>query len=192
MLSIRNKKQRSKNTKWIVISASALIAIVAAAAYIFVAKPFDKKLDTTGETRPANSVDYGPPTDAQKQAGDAKKDEIIKQAEDGGANQNKGKLEVTISRVGQANMGGSTAGQAVNVRVLVTGASSGECTFTFSKDGQSDVARTAPIAYQATTATCGVDIPASDFGVSGNWKMVVKAVNGTSEGSAEQAVEVAK
>jgi len=173
-----------------------IVLTAIAVAYFFIAKPFNKSVTDTGTTRPANSVDYGPPSDEQKAASDAQKEQIIKQNEQGlptgEPQQNSSTLTVTVSRAGQASANGSTAGQAVNVRVLVTGVSSGECTFTFSKNGQNNVIKTAPISYQATNSTCGTDIPASDFGASGDWKLVAKAVNGVSEGSAEQTVGVAK
>ncbi len=169
-----------------------IIALAAiAVAYLLIAKPFNRNLTDTGTTRPANSVDYGPPSDEQKAAGDVQKEEIIKQSEQGtpsgGSQQNSSTLTVTISRAGQAG-----AGQAVNVRVFVTGVGSGECTFTFSKQGQNSVIKTAPVSYEATNATCAADIPASDFGSSGDWKLTAKAVNSVSEASAEQTVGVTK
>lgn len=192
MLSLRkNKKTVSK--KWILAVVAALIVIGGAVAY-FIWSKHTSSTATTGKTRPANSIDYGPPSDAQKQAGEAQKNAIINQQNSGNQGQptgepqqNTSNFTITVTRAGQID-----ASQPVSVRVLVTGVSTGTCTFTFSQSGQANVVKTGDISYQATTASCGVDVPPSDFSAAGDWQLAVKATSGSAQATANQTVTVKK
>lgn len=187
MLSIQNKKN-PKNKKLILVIAIVAIVILAVIAYIITFKPFSAPQSNDGSTRPANSVDYGPPTANQLKAAEEQKNEILQQNNVEKKEVNSSALGVEVSRADQAS-----AGLDVEVRVLISGTKTGECMFMFTQNGQPSVQKTSSITYEATTSTCKTDIPSEHFSKNGDWKLTVKAVSGSSQGQApEQVVMVVK
>lgn len=80
---------------------------------------------------------------------------------------------VTISRVGQ-----STGSTTISLRTIVNGISNGSCLVVFSKAGQPSVQQTFAIVSNANYYSCGVvDIPVSQFSVSGAWSVSVHVVD---------------
>lgn len=188
MLSIMKMKQKKLNKKFIIILFAVALLIVAI-FWLLINKPFAQHTTSTGSAKPANSVDYGPPTAAQQQQNQQQKQDIIDQNKNGNnpgvstgePQQNSSTLTATISRAGQ-----SGPGQPVSVRILVTGTRSGTCNLTFSRSGFSDIVKTSTIVYQATTSTCSSDVPTSDFPASGDWKLVAEAVDGSSKANSQE------
>lgn len=80
----------------------------------------------------------------------------------------------TISRVGQS------AG-TISLRTVVNGINSGNCIVVFSKTGQPDVQQTVAVITNASYYSCaGVDVPVSQFSVSGMWNVSVHVVDSQS------------
>lgn len=128
----------------------------------------------TSLTRKVNDVDYSPPTDQDKNAQEQQKDSIIQQAT--GSAGSAANLSVSISRVSQAG-----AGQPLIIHTVVSGASTGTCDVTLSKDGQADVVKSFPVTVEATYSTCSnAQIAASDIPADGTWKLQVTVVSGAS------------
>lgn len=186
MMRIKHKKSINKK---IVIVGLGIVAL-AVGAYFWFWNPFARHA-STAETATADAINYDPPTEAQKNAAAAQKDEIISQDNKGlptGEPQQPSQdFALTVSLANQAD-----AGQPVNLRVLVTGVSSGTCTFSFTKDGQTVVA-SGDIVFEATSSSCRADVPAAEFNQSGNWKLAVKATSGSKQATAtDQNVSVIK
>lgn len=138
----------------------------------------NRSVGSTTEVRPQNSVDYNPPTTTEQQQKEDTKTDVIKRSEQIKDSENtqpstSANISVTLSR---ANQGGN--GLPLNIRTIIVGATSGNCTVTLTRSGQPTVAKTFPITTQATYSTCQqADIPAADFSVGGEWQLSVTASN---------------
>lgn len=78
-------------------------------------------------------------------------------------------LGVVINRITQSN-----PGNPISVRATVSGTTVGTCTVTFSKSGQTDVAKTFDVEYLASAVSCGAaDVDANTLPVDGLWNVKV-------------------
>lgn len=170
------KLPKTKN-KILPLVAAAAVVVLAAGAYLwFKSTSSHNNASPTsqpGATRKVNDVNYSPPTDQDKKQQDQQKQDIINQATNpstGGATD----VTVSISRASQAD-----AGQPLVVRTIVSGAASGTCQVTLTKEGQSSIVKSFTITTEATYSTCAnAQIAASDIPVSGQWTVQVVAKSG--------------
>ena len=175
----KTKKKQSKFPKKPIIIIATLLVVGGVAAYlIYRAERANRVANETplaaqvSSTRPQNSVNYNPPTPEQQQQQQDTKTQVITQ--DTQPSVPASSISVTISRADQG-----TAGLPLNVRTIITGASSGTCTVTLTKSGQPTVTKTFSVVAQTNYYTCDqADIPAADFSVSGDWALSV-AVSGS-------------
>lgn len=184
---MRSITQR-KNKKPIILATSAALVLVGGAiAFLAIARPFDKAVPAETVTRPANDVDYGPPTESELKAAADQKDDIIKAAT-GGSNVTTD-ITASISRADQAS-----AGQPLNIRVQIQGATTGDCHIKLTRAGQSTIEKTFQVVFEATNSRClAADVPASDFGQSGEWNLEVYIESGSKQSkTVEQSVTVTK
>lgn len=165
-----NKPPRSKVP---FIIAGVFIALAIAGGG-FAWSQFSKQDAKPDNTKPINTVDYGPATEDQKQEGqDIKKESIDRNAQDETPEPSTPKtLGLTLNHLRQVE-------QAVLIRSIVTGTTSGTCEATFSRSGQTNVTKTIPISVEATTATCNADLTANDFPAGGEWKLSLVAKTGS-------------
>lgn len=97
-------------------------------------------------------------------------------------------LLATIVRAQQMN-----ANNIVSIRTLVQGTTTGHCIVQLKNSNQHTIERTPTIAFEATTASCAVDIPINEFSTGGNWQLSVTAKNGnTTSAVATQTVVITK
>lgn len=130
---------------------------------------------TSSEAREVNDVDYSPPTDEDKKEQNQQKEDIIDKATGGSTSTSD--INVSISRASQAG-----PGQALAIRTIVTGASTGSCDVTLTKEGRNTIAKSFSITTEATYSTCkDAQIAADDIAVSGTWQLQVVARNGSSK-----------
>lgn len=132
------------------------------------------------DIRPQNTVDYTAPSSTEQQQKEGTKTEVInknEQTKDGqSTTSTNSNIVATLSR---ANQGGS--GLPLNIRTIITGASSGSCAITLTRNGQPTINKTFPIVSDATYATCQqADIPAAEFSVGGEWQLSIVATSGNS------------
>lgn len=175
--------------------------------------------------QPAGGINYSPPTNTEKQAGDQQKQaDINRQSLDNqatssnsnasqtspGANnvtgspssnpasttnnqtantQPSGNITVSIARASQAG-----AGQPLNIRAIISGASSGECDIALTKEGQPSINKTFAVIFQATSSTCqDANIDASTFLVGGEWNLQIFVKNNSSKSApVSQVVNIIK
>ncbi len=185
---MRSITQRKNKKPIILATSAALILVGGAIAYIAIAHPFDNRVpaDTSG-ARPANDVDYGPPTEADLKAAADQKDEIIKAATGG----NNISTDIVVSIVGASQTGN---GQPLNIRAQIQGATIGSCHVKLTRSGQPTVEKTFQVTFEATSSRClDADVPASDFSQSGEWKLEVYVEsNSKQSATVEQVVTVTK
>lgn len=159
-----NPKKRPFPKKFIIVFAVAALAVGGWVAITFFKSNTSNQQNATSiplDNRPPNTVDYGPPTDKEKQAGDdIKKNTPAPQD-----------LSITITRAGQLD-------QTVSVRSFVTGVASGECQATFKKQGQPDIVKDFPMGVDVSSATCNYDISAQEFSQAGDWQLQLIAKQG--------------
>lgn len=182
-------KPKTKNLKLIlVLVPSVLVVGVAGLAFLIYVKNKEVNHDqSTVDDRPANSVDYGPPTTAEVRDAQRQKDERVKQAED--AKDQDSSIVVGIVRADQVS-----AGQSLNVRANITGVQQGTCEVSLTKDGAVSIVKTFEVFFEATQSRCvAADVPAADFSVSGEWdlKLIVKSGDRQSK-PVTQKVEIKK
>src|SRR5690606_16914723 len=80
-------------------------------------------------SRPMNDIDYSEATDEEKQAVEEHKQAISKEQEkEGQSDSGPTSINLTIIRASQAG-----AGQPLNIRTLISGATSGTCEVTLTK-----------------------------------------------------------
>ncbi|HWZ66048.1 MAG TPA: hypothetical protein VNX65_04660 [Patescibacteria group bacterium] len=196
---MRLSKQKSKRP----FLAVLLIAVVLIVVYFLIWKlatnkpnqPSQQPVSQSGSG--SSQINYSPLTDAEKQARDQQKQDIIKQqsasssaaAPSTTSTTPAQTIVATISRASQP-----ASGQPLAVRVNIAGLTSGECDIALSKDGQPTVNKVFPIAFQATTSGCqGSDIAASEFSVSGDWSLQVIAKNGSNQSTpVNQTITISK
>ncbi len=189
------KLLKRKNKKLFIISvAAASLLLAGGVGYTLMHKTPGNENTRPGSgqansPRPVNSVDYSAPSDSDKKAQDAQKDQIIKQQGQNSGTPTNSNLSVSISRASQAG-----AGQALNIRTIITGLTSGICQVTLTQPGQTTISKSYNISYQATYAACQeADIPASDFPVGSDWTLQIVAKNDSSQSPpASQTVSIKK
>jgi hypothetical protein len=133
-----------------------------------------------------NTIDYGPPTDEQKQAGERTKQQNLQQSTK--SNTPLGSTTITIARLGQVS-----PGENVNLRAILTNnVSGGQCVVTFTKVGYPPVTQTVEITTDPSDYSCEpIDISPNQFGNGGTWEATVyvqqngSIVSNKATGSAE-------
>jgi hypothetical protein len=178
----------SHKKRRLLIGVLCLLLIVGGglSAYAFT-KTAKKHTDTASSSKKVNTVDYGPPTKEQVDAGDSTVDPeqsttdrpLPPTPQPGG----KSIVEVAISSTHQAE---STFQVSTLISHLVN---SGTCTLVLAK-GTTTITKTAGVQPLASTSTCkGFSIPTSELS-AGKWTASLTFENDTLTGSTEQTVEV--
>jgi hypothetical protein len=173
------QKQTSKKKKLIIISAIAFLLVGGGTGYALYAAAKNK----TDAPRGMNDVDYSPATDIEKQESEQHKADTAPadQKPDTPTESNTAPspqaqtISVTLVGVTQ-----SEASKPVVIRANIEGTSAGTCEAVFKRTGQTDVTKTFPILFEATTARCqSAEIPSSEFSASGTWDLTLTAKNGS-------------
>jgi hypothetical protein len=122
-------------------------------------------------------VNYGPPTDEEKNAGDQQKDINLQKEEDI-------KNAPTLSQAHVFVVDASQYDSTVEVRAFISNAieDGGTCTVEFSKEGDS-FSRSSTAFKDATTTQCGaITLSRSSFSSAGNWQVRVSYRSATLSG----------
>lgn len=187
---MRSINQRKNKKPIILIASVALVIAASGLAYLAIARPFSKQAAPVTADKPVNTVDYGPPSQQELKTQDDKKNDVLKSADAAsGQVATTSDIAVSIVRVSQ-----ETAGQPLNIRVQIDGATTGSCQVTLTKAGQSTISKTFPVVFEATSSRCqDSDIPIADFGQGGEWQLRVIVVKDSHQSKpAEQSVTVDK
>lgn len=180
----------SKKTKIVIIVV--LVALVATSSFFIWRKKYStsatKPSSTTGKV---NTVNYEPPTEAQKKDGEnTSKGSGSSGGDSGGSSSTTPTGTITISRVNQV-----VASGVISLRTIIDGVKTGNCAVSFSLSGQPTIQKTVAVAYNANYYSCNVDVPLSEFGASGNWSVSVHTIDSAGASTSNTAtsnVEVQK
>ncbi len=171
-----NQKRRPRfKPLHIAAAAGIILAIAAAVTAYFLLKPSAQKPETN-QPNPIDTVNYDPPAEEDKQEATQNKIETTNPKPDDPTPTSPPEsqsLTVTISRAGQLGKG-----QPLEIRTQIDGTTSGTCYVQLTRDGQTIVTASFSIAFEATSAICRGDIPANQFGASGDWQLTISAKNG--------------
>lgn len=166
-------KQKNKKPYKLIALVVVIAVLLAGGLYVALARPFtaqNSPATTPQVTRPVNSIDYGPPTNQDQKDADAAKQQAITQQQNP---QPSSAISVTIARAGQAS-----AGQPLNIRTNVNGATSGSCNATLTNAGQTATG-SGTIATSGSAYICSIDIPVASFASSGQWQLSVTITSGS-------------
>lgn len=168
--------QKRSHTKRNILLAS-LVGILLIGGGFFVWQARQKPAAMAAETpsQSMNDINYNPPTNEEKEATEERKDEIIKEQEKEREEKetppSTNNITVTIVR---PSPGQTTQGEALNIRTVIDGTSSGTCNISLTKTGQPTITKTFPVVFDVSSATCeNADIPLSDFGEEGEWQLSI-------------------
>jgi len=80
----------------------------------------------------------------------------------------------------------------VYLRAITDGATTGQCTATFTL-GSNKIVKTAPLTAQANYGICqGFNVAKDEFSVGGTWKVVLSIAAASLTGTKEGSVQVTK
>lgn len=156
----QNIKQKRFSLSWPKAVGLGVVVLVLAAAVWFVWIRGDSPDTSLTSRLQDGSINYDPPTKAEKKEAERQKEAIIEEEEAPPTDQS---LSITVVRTFQ-DPGG------VNIRTIVGGTTSGQCHIELSKSGQSTIVKTFPVVFEATSATCqNTPIAVGEFAVGGTW-----------------------
>lgn len=162
----------------IIVSIIAILAIGGWFSWKRYSPTTDQKSRSTANTsNKINSVNYDPPTTAQKTAGEAAKVGAQRSSTvpNSSITLQDQKGTVNISRAIQTNYNGVAM---VSLRTTVTGLTTGTCTATFSRTGQNSIEQKTDVISSANYYSCApVDVAVSSFSESGAWNVKVAVTN---------------
>lgn len=187
-MKIKNKKS-TKMRAVIYIAVPLLLLFVAAAAWYFLGHgllgPAINPEQSNTQHPEVNKIDYSPAKESDKVAEGNAKEQLA--TSDTDSSTNDGALAVTITTAQQHE-------DTILIRTIIDGTTSGTCTLTASKTGQTSLTRSAPIAAQGHYALCqGFNIAAADFPAPGTWTIQISASTANGSTSSKSiTVEVQK
>lgn len=152
---------KPKTTKILIVSL-LVVAIGGFAHFIL-----NKKDTNTDNQQPTQIINYNPPTDQEKQAGDDVKKSLAESENNQSNNGSSSSVDVLITDASQY-------GNAIEVRAFVPNYfKDGTCTVVFTK-GTDKIEKITPAYRDSSTTVCtNPKIDRGEFPVSGDWKVVV-------------------
>ena len=178
---INRPPNRKPSKKTLLLVGLAVILVCGGAASAYAIKKSRNSV-TPMATGDENEINYGPPTDEEKKAGDDQKDKNI--AEEEKRNQPTTGLKNVAVFVTDADQ----YEDVVEVRSFIPDHyEDGDCTITFTK-GSDVVSKTTSAYRDASTTICTNPLfERSEFSSAGNWSLVVtyKAAGATGKSEAK-------
>jgi hypothetical protein len=163
-----------------------LVAILATGGYLLLNKKDDKTAKTSSDDtqQTEDYINYNPPTDEEKAAGDAAKANLDTQSSNQNGSPN-GNATVIITDAAQYD-------DVIEVRSFISNHyEDGTCTITFTL-GQKTVTKETPAYKDISTTICTNPLfQRSEFSVAGQWQMTVSYKStGASGSSAPRVVTI--
>ena len=178
---IKNKK------KLLVLSLVLIIALVGGIS-AFLIQRHNSSADIPDGIAGRSKINYDPPTDEEKAAGDVQKEQTIKQKQidDEQAQNTNATIIITDSSY-------YTDDNVVEVRAYASNIfeDGGTCTATFTQTGQTTVTKTSQAFKDATSTQCGaINVPRTQFPAAGTWNVTVSYTSSTSKGQQAATVKL--
>lgn len=186
----RVKQKRSRKAPLIIVIAVLVIALGIGFYFWKIKKsPAESANIGISKSGTGGSINYNPPSEDEKNTSEQQKDDIInEETKDPSKPPIDSNLAVTISRANQLGKG-----EPLQVRTVVSGTSSGTCTLTLSKTGQTTITKTIQVTPDATYVTCNANIPASEFSADGEWNLEINVKHNNAVSlAASQKVSISK
>lgn len=196
------KIPEQKQKKWLrpktIIILALLLLLLISGAFLVYNKYYAPQDAPT--TRPNNTVDYNPPTEAEKKEALEKKKEIIEgdnppattptaPSSPSTPAPTKKDTGVVISQASQNSDGGPLEIKAFATQKEETGT----CTVTLTKAGATTVTKQASSAILSSYNVCqGFTINASEFSTAGDWSLQLQFESTNYKGSVTQTVTIKK
>lgn len=171
-----------KNMKKKLLITLILIALIALGAFLVLGtKKNSITPSNSGEPREVNSVDYGGPTELEKQAGDSQKENNVdRDTIDKGPRPSTAEIIIVDS---------SQYDSTFEIRSYISNIfeDGGSCTVTLTKANNPTISRTGPATSSATNTQCPkTNIPVSEFTSKGEWQLVITYSSASATGSTPQ------
>lgn len=183
---IANKKRLNRKRAIILMTVLILVLLAAIGAQAYRSRSTNQSTDND---TPAETINYGPATEEEKNQTEQHKDDITKQQEEE-QNQNPtdNKIAVTPIITDASQYGDKVEVRAYVPAIVETG---GKCTLAF-KHGSNEITRSIDTLAGPQTTQCDtVTVPVSEFPSKGTWTLTVSYSSDASAGiSAAQNVEV--
>ncbi|MCA9328256.1 hypothetical protein KC959_00650 [Candidatus Saccharibacteria bacterium] len=175
-----NKKNKKK-LFLVVVSFSVLIISMLALEYLHVTDFYQKKPSANEAITPTiNSVNYQPPTEQERQAGDTKKSEIIEQE----STQKPSTANIVLVDAAQYD-------DMIEVRSFVSNLiEDGVCTYVFTKDSYKLTKQTNAVADASSTPCINLSVPRSEFLTSGSWELSITFEGTSAQGILNSTLEI--
>ena len=188
MVMLRSKK--TKRSKRALILAIVMVGIVAVAGGIMLWQHHKPSKPTVANKPIAlpSTVNYGPPTQAEKQESQQNKDSIVQEQQSPTpvpSPTNPKSVTPVITRVTQS-------GDTVSVAAYIAGVveSTGSCQLQATHAGSAPVQQTSAGFSDATTTDCTVfSIPRSQFGAAGAWTFTVSYTSPDAQGTSQTVTQ---
>ena len=165
-------------TKAVILFISGLL-ILGSSLYLIKSSDNDQVNSGKDTSRAINDVDYGPPSDEEKNAGDLRKPDNVEQEKiESGAATDTRTAEIVIVDSSQYD-------EVFEIRSFISNVfeDGGVCTATFSRAGSTPVVASSTGTTSATTTQCGkISIPISSFATKGEWQLKLSYSSPTAKG----------
>lgn len=174
----KSRKTRSNLLPLLLLSFLVLLGLGFGYYTLFV-KQKDSNSNPTNEV---NNINYNPPTDEEKQAGDQQKETIVNQEN----NQSELPNEANVVIVDA-----SQYDSKIEVRAFVSNIiEDGTCIIKFTMDSYSLTKEVPAYADASTTPCIAASVDRSEFASVGQWNVVVTYKNSTIMGSAKGIIDI--
>lgn len=169
------------NKKIIIPIAVVLVAVSVGLAYALFNTNNESNLPVSTDSPRTAKINFDPPTEPEKAAGDQQKEVLVKDSE----------ASATAATVANVVIVDSAQyDDTIEIRAFISNVfKDGTCTAVLT-NGQSKVTKTVTALKDATTTRCSaINIPRSEFALAGNWDMKLiyeaEGVSGQAAGKVE-------
>lgn len=178
-----NLKTKQKIGRYLAVGTLLLVVIAAGLLLAFRDSGTQPASKTVSESaKDENSIDFSPATKEDQQTSDALKEEATGPAP---AQNTNSEAQVFISYAAQND-------DTIEVNAYSSRYEDGDCTFTFTKPGQSSIIKKTSATRDASTTICSNPmVNRAEFPVSGPWVVQVRYTAGAKTGiSSTKAIDI--
>lgn len=178
---------RLKNRKKIVVLSLVVVALLVSGLSFMLLQRSNSSVEIPEGIAGRSDIDYSPPTEQEKAAGDTQKDKTIKQQE----------LDSEQTQHSEANVVITDASyypndNTVEVRGYISNIfeDGGTCTATFTQGNQT-ITKTSQAFKDASTTQCGaINTPRGEFPAGGTWNVELSYQSSTANGQQTATVKL--
>jgi len=187
----RNVKARSKKRRQLLPPLALVLVVLLIVGAVVLIHHHRHQVATkqtatsTSSVKPQNTVDYSPATPSDNANNEGRKDstsdtQTLTQSTPSNSAPTD-TVDVTITNAKAEN--DSSGNKVVHVGNIVSGVTSGSCTLTATKAGQTTITNNSSVQLDGNSYDCGAfNIPASSFPSSGTWNLKLNVTSGSQSG----------